>query len=133
MSTRVTRTPPAGEKKLETGVVVGTSTAVGISNAGVTEVSTATGTEVVLGAPVEGVEKTIYCLGITTTTASVTVRGSVGTDVTFNKAGNTQIVFSATVDMAVDLLGLSSTRWLVRGVYPPALAVNSTGVVVGSS
>ena len=83
--------------------------------------------------PEEGVRKSISVLGITTTTVTVVVRGSTAADVTFTKAGATQLTFAATVDMSVDLVGISSTRWQVTGAYPPEAAVNSTGIVVGTS
>jgi hypothetical protein len=35
--------------------------------------------------------------------------------------------------MAVELLGINSTQWVVLSVNPETAAVNSTGVVIGTS
>lgn len=129
---RITKTARVGEVKKQVSVVAGTSTAATLPSHGHSVLSTADG-EVVMAAPAEGAVKRISVLGITTTTANVTVRGSTATDVTFTAAGATQLVFNATVDMHVDLLGVSSTRWVITGAYPPGAAVNSTGIVAGTS
>ena len=130
---RTLRTARVGEKELSVDLVAGTTTVATLPSHGHSVISTADGTEFIMAAPEEGVRKSISVLGITTTTVTVVVRGSTAADVTFTKAGATQLTFAATVDMAVDLMGVSSTRWQVMNVYPDNLAENTTGVVVGTS
>jgi len=127
---RAPRTERVGEKSLEVSATTG-STAITIPNYGVSELLSTAANTYVLGAPDEGIRKTLY--SVTTTSAAVIVRGSTGTTVTFDNQANTQITFNATVDMIVDLLGVSSTRWLVTNVHPDNLAENTTGVVVGTT
>lgn len=83
--------------------------AVGIAPHGVTELGSSAATYV-LGAPRLGYRKTIYCTS--TSSDSRIVRGSTGTSVTFNNQGATQLSFSSTGDKCIDLLGVSSVRWL---------------------
>ena len=127
---RQLRTLREGEQSLEVSATTGT-TALTIPNYGVTELPSTAANTYVLAPPVEGVRKTLY--SVTTTSAAVVVRGSTGTTVNFGNQSATQITFNATVDMCVELLGLSATRWLVVNVNPETAAVNSTGVVIGTS
>ncbi len=127
---RQVRTVRAGERHLEVPVSSGASVS-NIPNYGVSELPSTAAGNYVLDAPVEGVRKTLY--SVTTTSAAQTVRASTGTTVTIDNQAATQIVFNATVDMIVDLLGVSSTRWVVTSVSPETAAVNSTGVSIGTT
>ena len=90
----------------------------------------------VLDAPSPGVTKTLL-VGATVSTATVIMGSSDGAaTVTFNSSAagsKTKLTFSATVDKCVDLVGISSTEWRIRGVHPTNLAVNATGVSLGTS
>ena len=130
---RTLRTARVGEKELSVDLVAGTTTVATLPSHGHSVISTADGTEFIMAAPEEGVRKSISVLGITTTTVSIVVRGSTAADVTFDKAGGTQITFAATVDMAVDLVGINSTRWQVTNIRPDNVAANTTGVTVATS
>ena len=119
---RVTRTARVGEQKLNVDVQSGSTPDVQIPNYGHTVLSTADGAVVVMGAPVEGVVKRLSCLGITTTTATITVNLSTG-DEAVSVAGSTAsagIEFSGATDAtygSIELVGISSTRWLVTNIY----------------
>lgn len=110
---------------------VASSTALVIPNYGVTDLTTSAAADYVLAPPEKGVTKTLICTS--STSVARVVRGSTAATVTFTLAGATQIGFNSTVDAVVRLLGISSTRWTIVSAYPPSAAVNSTGIVVGTS
>lgn len=128
---RQLRTLHAGSSEPFVQPTVASSTSLVIPNYGVTDVSATTAVEYTLAPPEAGIMKTIISLS-SGSTARV-VRGSTAATVKFNNQGGTQITFNATVDSCVRLLGVNSTRWTVLSSYPPGLAVNSTGTVVGTS
>lgn len=122
---RTFRSKREGEKSLFVGAGAAGSTAVNVPNYGVTEL-TANTTAVstyVLGAPDEGVRKTIviYCPA---GSAAVTVRGSVGTDVKFNGATQTQVVGTSAATAVVDMVGVNSTKWQI--LYSTSATPGST-------
>lgn len=84
--------------------------AVGIPNHGVTQLDGAAGSYV-LAAPKLGARKTLFCTA--STSNACIVRGSTGTSVKFDNQNATQLTFSSTVDKCVELMGLSSVRWLI--------------------
>jgi hypothetical protein len=129
---RQLRNKRAGEKELYVASATGTSKAT-ISNYGITRI-TSTGGNYVLDAPVEGVRKTIMVTDATTGTNHVVYGSTDGAaTVTFDAGSNTILTFQATVDCVVDLVGVSSTRWVITNVRPENLAVNTTGVVAGTT
>ena len=133
---RTLKTVRAGEGRLEVDVVAGTTTVATVANFGHTIGSTVNGPEFILGAPEEGVEKRLTCLGITTTSVSVVFRGSTAATVTFEEGAGgaaTQIAFASTGAGTVSLVGLSSVKWLVTNVHPDNVAANTTGIVIGTS
>ena len=127
---RATRTVRAGEKQLFVEATTGSSVAT-IPNFGVSRITTTAAETFVLGAPEQGVEKTI--LVNSPTSAAITVRLSTGTSVTVGSTAATQITFNATADACVKLVGVSSVAWSVASVYPDNVAANSTGTVIGTS
>ena len=109
---RTLRTLRSGEKSLSVAGSVGT-TAVTIPNYGVTSITANTTSAVsyVLGAPDEGVRKTLI-IACPAGSAAVTVRGSVGTDVKFG-GSNTQVVVTSAKTGVAELLGINSTSWQI--------------------
>lgn len=99
-----------------------------IPNYGVTDVSALAATDWVLAPPEAGVTKTLF--STSSTSVARVVHMSTGTSVTMDSTAHVVITFAATVDTVVQLLGVNSTRWVVTNVYPPAAAVNSTGIVI---
>jgi hypothetical protein len=126
---RTARTLASNEGKFLVAATTGAGKA-GIANHGVTVITSGANTWV-MDAPVEGCLKTLVSVGISS--AARVVRASTGTSVKIGNQGHTQITFNATVAMCVDLLGINSTQWIVRGTNPETHAVNSTGVVIGTS
>lgn len=125
---RQLRTMNAGEGRLETGVILKSSTRISIPNYGVTHLTTGlTAGDWVLDAPSEGVHKYLYNVIATT---GIVVRGSTGTSVTFTDAGATQIKFDGSGEKVVHLIGRSATKWLVVSALS---AAQSTAIVVGTS
>ena len=102
----------------------GSSTAISIPNFGFTDLSAAISTEYVLDAPDAGVRKTIFC-GSSTTNARV-LHLSTGKTVSCDLAGSMTMTFTTTVDVIVEMYGVSSTRWTCM-FYPPA---STAGTVV---
>lgn len=125
---RQLRNVRVGEHELENAIAIASSAKVGISNYGVTELPSTAAVDYVMAPPQEGVRKTLY--SVTTTSAAVVVRLSTAATVTVGNQGATQLTFGATHAMAVDLLGVNSTQWIITGQY---LTANTTGLVVGTS
>lgn len=90
------------------------STVVNIPNYGFTTLTanTTSATTYVLGAPEEGVRKTLV-ISCPAGSAAVTVRGSVGTDVKFDGATQTQVVGTSAQTAVVDMVGINSTKWQI--------------------
>ena len=90
----------------------------------------------VLDPPAPGVFKTLL-VGATVSTATVIKGSSDGAaTVTFNSSAagsKTQLTFEATVDKCVQMVGLNSTEWRIVSMRPTNLAVNATGVLLGTS
>ena len=109
---RTLRTLRSGEAKKFVSGVAGT-TAETIPNFGVTSLTanTTTATSYVLGAPAEGVRKTLI-VACPAGSAAITVRGSVGTDVKFG-GSNTQVAFTSAATAVADLVGVNSTSWQI--------------------
>jgi hypothetical protein len=128
---RQLRTLPSGEVKK---IVAGTTSAsnVSIPNYGVTEISSGANTWT-LDRPAEGVRKVLYALGISSEARVVQLSTNAAAAVKVGNQAATRITFNATVAMAVELLGINSTQWVVLSVNPETAAVNSTGVVIGTS
>lgn len=129
---RQLRNARAGEKKLFVAASTGT-TKVTIPNYGVSELSSTVANTYVLGKPETGVEKTLICQ--TPTSAAVVVRLTTDADVsiTLGTTANTRITFNSTRQAVVSLIGVDSTRWAVKSVYPDNVAANTTGTVFGTS
>lgn len=87
-----------------------TGTGAAIGNAGVTTISSTGGTRnYSLASPITGVSKTLFCTaGSTANLAKV----DAGAGVTFD-GSNRYATFNGAGD-CLDLVGLSSTRWLIR-------------------
>ena len=135
---RTLKTVRAGESRLNEGIVDGTSGTLRVPNYGHTLVTTADGAPICMAPPEVGVVKRVSCLGITTTSATVIVRGSTGTSVTFNNAGATQLTFGAdasTEAMTVGLVGLSSVKWLITDTWPVQLVgqVSTDNITIGTT
>jgi len=117
---RTLRTVRAGEQSLAVSVASGTTGTARVPNYGVTLVSSATDTMVVMDAPVEGVEKTLFCVTFATTGATVTVNLSTAETVTIGgSTGATAIQFSGESSNggSVTLVGRNSTEWFVKSLY----------------
>lgn len=99
-----------------------------IPNYGWSMLDSTAATEHVLDPPAAGVRKTLC--SVTSTSVAVVVRGSTGTSVKFGNQGDTQLTFAATVAMAVDLLGVNSTQWVITGHY---ITPATTGLVAAST
>ena len=113
-------------------IATSSSTAIAISNYGVTDISTWPAGEYVLAAPVTGVQKII--VSASSTSLARVIRMSTAATVKVNGDGtaHTQITFNATVGMCLTLMGQNSTAWIIQGMHPPT-AVNSTGIVSATS
>ena len=109
---RTLRTKREGEAAYFVPTETGT-TAVTIPNYGVSYITadTTSATTYVLGAPSSGVRKTLI-VACPAGSAAVTVRGSVGTDVTFG-GSNTQVVMTSAATAVADLIGVNSTSWQI--------------------
>ncbi len=103
-----------------------------IPNYGVTEITSAANTWT-LDPPREGVTKTLYALGVSSAARVVQLSSDGAAAVKVGNQAATRITFNATVAMVVQLLGVNSTQWLVTSCNPETAAVNSTGVVFGTS
>ena len=90
----------------------------------------------VLDPPAPGMFKTLL-VGATVSTATVIMGSSDGAaTVTFNSSSagsKTRLTFEATVDKCVRIVGINSTEWRIVSVHPTNLAVNATGVLLGTS
>lgn len=106
------RSPRAGsgDKFTSPNVVSSSSVVELIPNYGVTDMTTWGAGDYVLGAPDEGVHK--WLIQTSSTAASRIIRMSTGTTVKLNNQLGTQITMAATVDQAVHLIGVNSTRWI---------------------
>lgn len=89
--------------------VTAASTAANISNNGITTLGSTAAKAYTLSAPVAGAKKTITCTGAGT--AEKTVNAAAGT--TFN--GTDDIAKFNAAEETLDLVGLSTSRWAVRG------------------
>lgn len=128
---RQLRTLPSGEIEK---TIPGTTGAgvLTIANFGVTEISSAADTWT-LAPPSEGVRKVLYALGASSAARVVQLSTNGAATVKVGNQSATRITFNATVAQAVELLGINSTQWIVLSVNPETAAVNSTGVVIGTS
>lgn len=113
-----------------------TSASVQIPNYGFTDLTTYAAGDYVMDAPSRGVQKTL--VWASSSSAAVIVRLSTGTAVKAGHTGATQITFGlTTVDGAVQLLGLNSTRWALVSMSVPSTLSGAlstvTGVTVTSS
>ena len=102
----------------------GSSTVIAIPNYGFTDISAGISTEYVLDAPDKGSRKTIFC-GSSTTSARI-VHLSTGKTVSCDLVGSMTMTFTTTVDVIVEMYGISSTRWTCV-FYPPA---STAGTVI---
>lgn len=125
------RTLPAASSVALVAATRTSSTELTIPNYGITDVSAAAATDWVLAPPDVGVRKTLF--STSSTSVARVVRLSTGTSVVGNSTAGTIITFQATLDTVITLIGINSTRWIVESVYPPAAAVNSTGLTVATS
>jgi hypothetical protein len=127
---RQLRTLPANEgEKLISGTT--SASVVTIPNYGVTEISSAANTWT-LAPPVEGCEKVLYALGISSAARVVQLSTNAAAAVKVGNQSATRITFNATVAQCVTLRGINSTQWLLVSADPP-IAANSTGIVIGTS
>lgn len=127
---RQLRSLPAGSSVAFVTPTRASSTELVIPNYGITDVSTQG--EFTMAPPDAGVRKTLFYAS-SSTSATAVVRFSTAATVKGSLAGATQITFAGTVDCVVELIGINSTRWAVISAYPPGAAVNSTGIIVGTS
>jgi hypothetical protein len=124
------RTLPSNEgSKLISGTT--SASVVTIPNYGVTEISSAANTWT-LAPPVEGCEKVLYALGISSAARVVQLSTNAAAAVKVGNQSATRITFNATVAQCVTLRGINSTQWLLVSADPP-IAANSTGIVIGTS
>jgi hypothetical protein len=103
-----------------------------IPNYGVTEITSAANTWT-LDPPTAGCRKTLYSLGVSSAARVVQLSTDAAAAVKVGNQAATRITFNATVAMCVELLGINSTQWVCVSVNPETAAVNSTGVVIGTS
>jgi hypothetical protein len=98
----------------------GLGTTAGILNNGVTIISGSTQESYVLGRPEIGITKRIVCTSATTTIQPI-IRGSTAQTVTFDAVGNTMFRIkpaASSHEVVVDLMGLTTLRWVITNVYP---------------
>jgi len=116
------RTKRAAVSALTGTAVTSESTAGGaIANRGVSLLSTAVGVNYDLAAPSAGARKVITALAAATAATRV-VRA--GTGVTFDGTNNT---LSSTGIQTIELIGVSSTRWLITANYSPTTGAMTLG------
>lgn len=100
------------------------STAVNISNGGITTIPAATAAfSYPLADPFPGREKVLTTLG-----ASSGARTVYGSSVVTFDGTNNKITFSASVLQSITLLGLSTARWAIKGTYPGGSTVGGSTV-----
>jgi hypothetical protein len=130
----------AGQPALVVGTTGGAVNA--IKNWGVTIISATSSEVYTLTPPEAGVEKTIVFQSSSTGIAPL-IRGSTGQTVTFSGGAlgaNTAlptmfkpaVTRSTNMNVVVSLVGLSSTEWAVKSVYPVIMLTTLTGNGVGS-
>ena len=110
----------AGMQIVDTPIGVanaGSSSLIAIPNYGFTNLTAGISTEYVLDAPDAGSRKTLFC-GSSTTSARI-VHLSTGKTVSCDLVGSMTMTFTTTVDVIVEMYGISSTRWTCM-FYPPA-------------
>jgi hypothetical protein len=125
---RQLRTKRAGEG---TAFPVGTTatTKASIANYGITVIDAVTTAPYVLGAPSSGVEKTLVCL--TTFSGTVVRTAPVGdTSIHLDSTGSYQVTFDSTAAQTITLIGINSTQWVVKSVWPTS---GAAGVAIGTS
>ncbi len=103
-----------------------------IPNYGVTEITSAANTWT-LAPPVEGCRKVLYALGVSSAARVVQLSSDGAAAVKVGNQAATRITFNATVAMCVEMIGINSTQWVMISCNPETAAVNSTGVVIGTS
>jgi hypothetical protein len=127
------RAPRAGniEKFVGPTVTAASSTIIAIPNYGVTNVSTFATGDYVLDAPEEGVKKTLFC--VSSTSIPVIVRLSTGASVKAGHTAATQIILGlTTIDSAIELVGVNSTRWAILSMTATSTVPSWTGSTVAS-
>jgi hypothetical protein len=98
-----------------------------IPNYGITDMSTWAAGEYVLDAPEEGVRKTI--ISVSGTSVARVVRSATDSSVKFAN-GLTSLVFGqTTIDVAISMVGVNSTRWCITSANP----VTSSGAGISLS
>lgn len=125
---RQLRTKRAGEAPT---LVVGATatTKASLANYGVTVIDAVTTGPYVLGAPSSGVEKTLVCM--TTFSGTVVRTAPIGdTSIHLDTTGSYQITFDSTSTQTITLVGINSTQWVVKSVWPTS---GATGVAIGTS
>jgi hypothetical protein len=128
---RQLRTLPANEgEKLISGTT--SASVVTIPNYGITEITSAANTWT-LAPPTEGCRKVLYSLGISSAARVVQLSTNAAAAVKVGNQAATRITFNATVASVVELVGINSTQWIVISASPETAAVNSTGIVIGTS
>lgn len=103
-----------------------------VENYGVTMITSAANTWT-LQPPIAGCIK--YLVSVDVSSAARVVQLSTDGAATV-KVGNqnaTRITFNSTVAQTVMLLGINSTQWVCISASPETAAVNSTGIVFGTS
>lgn len=98
-------------------------TSISLSNEGISVISASSADTYMLEPPVAGCRKTLICTSSSSVARVVrTTSGSGDQTITVGNQTATKITFAAasTVDVAVELMGLSATRWAVVGGYPQA-------------
>lgn len=114
--------------------------AVGTANYGITQIGYTSAEVIVIAPPVKGCEKTLVFNGFSTSALpviklctdaaqSVSLMGK-STNLTVIKAA---AGLSTVVPTVVTMKGISSTQWLITGVFPSHVTTGTTTVAVGIS
>jgi hypothetical protein len=129
---RQLRSKRGGEVKKFTRATTGTTKHT-IDAYGVTEIVSTAAASFVLAPPEEGVEKTPIFQNPTSAAVAVLLSTDGAASVTVGTTAATRITSNSTAAAVVKLVGVNSTRWAVVSIYPPGVAANTTGVVLGTS
>lgn len=108
------------------------ATKVSIENYGVTQITSGANTWT-LQAPEAGCIKYLVSLAVSSAARVVQLSSDGAASVKVGNEGATRITFNSTVAQTVMLLGINSTQWVCVSASPETAAVNSTGIVFGTS
>ena len=129
---RQLRTLPGSEGEWDVSTGTTGSISATLPNYGVSVIGSSADTYT-LDAPSAGVEKILINASSTSAAKVVQLSTDGAAAVKVGNQGATRITFNSTVAEAVHLVGYNSTQWYVLAAHPQSAAVNSTGIVFGTS